>query len=538
MKKSVTLILAFVGAMVAGACSSGGGGAKTGSQGSGANGGASTNGPGAGAGTTTTQSGSPGSTGTGGNTTTSTSTSTTSASSSGALPTCSNTDLSIIPIDSTGWVPRNCDNYGIQGAWYCYTDGFGSTSCMTGMPPYSAASPGPGMCISGMTASTTTNTSAYGAAIGFSLNDSGGKNSVKGAWNATMYGVTGFEVTLTGNTGGLPVRIGFTQAAMTNNPAPFVEVPGPSTATPTVQYMISFASANVPSTWNVPNKGQTVDPTMIYDLQFQIAAGAMAENYNFCVTSLKPIGSSSSSSSSSSGGCGTLTNFGSAQCGGNGNLAITDMTDYGVQNDFYNGSGTECLQAMQNGNCAGFTLTPMNVSAPGGGAPASYPSLIYGWHYGNFHGGYKSAKQLSAVTSVPTTWAFSPGSGNWDASYDIWLHPSSSNPPNPNGGVEMMIWADHNNATPFGSQQGSVMIGNINWAIWKGQQQGWTYIAYVAPSGTTNHSVNLDLKSFFSDSVSRGWMTNSWYLLGVECGYELWNATSVFSTTSYTCAIN
>jgi hypothetical protein len=60
----------------------------------------------------------------------------------------------------------------------------------------------------------------------------------------------------------------------------------------------------------------------------------------------------------------------------------------------------------------------------------------------------------------------------------------------------------------------------------------------VAPSGTTNHSVNLDLKSFFNDSVSRGWMTNSWYLLGVECGYELWNATSVFSTTSYTCAIN
>jgi hypothetical protein len=533
MTKSLTLILAFFGAMVAVACDAGSSGAKSGSQGSGANGGASGTG---GAGMTGSQAGT-GATGQGGGSgSTSTATTTSTSTSSGSLPSCSNTDKTIIPIDSTGWVPKNCDDYGIQGAWYCYDDGVGKTSCKQGVPPYVMASPGPGMCLSGSTASTTSNPSAYGAAIGFSLQDSGGTMSVKSAYNATMYNIIGFDVTIAGTSGGLPIRIGFTQAAASTNPAPFVEVPGPG------KYSVHFSAANVPSTWNVPNKGQTVDPTMIYDLAFQIAAGATAANFDFCITSVKPILSTTSTSSSSSGGggCGPLTNYGSAQCGGNGNINITELSDYGIQNDFYNGSGTQCIQAMQgSGNCAGFTLTPQGVSAPGGGAPASYPSLIYGWHYGNFHGGYKAAKQLSAVTSVPTTWTFTPGGGNWDASYDVWLHPSNPNPPNPGGGLELMVWADHQNATPSGSQVASATIGGITWAVWKGNVSNWAYLAYVAPSGTTNDSVSLDLKSFFNDAMNRNvGLTNSWYLLSVECGFELWNANAPFTTSSYTCAIN
>jgi hypothetical protein len=510
MKKSLTL--ALIGAILVSACDNGGGGKAGGT-------GASSGTQGAGAGST-----GPG--GTGG-------AATSSSSTGGAPPAmCSNTDKTIIPIDATGWVPRNCDDYNIQGAWYCYSDGVGMTSCVTGKTPYVTASPGPGMCISGTTASTTSNPSAYGAAIGFSLNDSGGTMSVKGSYNATMNNITGFNVTIAGNTGGLPVRIGFTGAASSTNPAPFVPVPGAGT------YAVKFSSANVPSTWMVPNAGATVDPTNIFDIGFQIAAGPTATPYNFCITALSPILSTTSSSSSSGGGCGTLMPYGSAQCGGNGNLTITELSDFGIQNDFYNGSGTQCLQAMQGGNCAGFTLTPTNVNAPVSGAPASYPSLIYGWHYGNFHGGYKSAKQLSAVTSVPTAWSFATAAGTWDASYDVWLNPAS-NPSTPSGGLEMMVWADHSGATPFGGSVGTVVIDNINWTVWKGNQQSWAYLAYVAAPGTTNGSVNLDLKGFFNDALTRGvGLTNSWYLLGVESGFELWNANATLKTNSLSVSIN
>jgi Glycosyl hydrolase family 12 len=541
MKRSLTL--AFVGAMLVAACDNT---SNSGSPGSGASSGSQTT-TGSGTGAVGAGGASPGSgpsgagpsgastsgAGTGG-------VGTGTSGAGGSLAACSNTDKTIIPIDSTGWVPRNCDDYGIQGAWYCYTDGYGNSSCMTGTPPYAAASPGPGMCISGTTASTTTTPAAYGAAVGFSLNDSGGTNSVKSAYDATTYNITGFNVTIAGATGGLPVRIGFTGAVSSTNPAPFVEVPGAGT------YAVKFSSASVPATWMVPNAGATVDPTSIFDLQFQLAAGATAESYDFCITSLSPIlsttsSTTSSSSSSSSGGtsCGALAPYGSQQCGGNGDYTITDLADYGLQNDFYNGSGSQCLSAMQGGDCAGFTVTPSNVSAPTSGSPASYPSLIYGWHYGGFHGGYQTAKQLSAIASVPTTWSFSTASGTWDASYDIWLNPNGGNPANPGGGLELMVWADHQGATPVGSQVATAQIGGITWAVWKGNVQNWAYLAYVAASGTTNGNVDLDLKAFFNDAATRNvGLTTSWYLLGVESGFELWSANSAFKTNSLSVSVN
>jgi hypothetical protein len=448
---------------------------------------------------------------------------------------CNNTDLTIISIDPTGWVPRNCDDYQIQGAWYCFDDGIGTDSCMTGVTPYVSTTPGPGMCLSGTTASTTTNTAAYGASIGFSLNDSGGTNSVKSAYSATANGIIGFTFTIAGSTGGLPIHVGFTGEASGSDPAPFFSVPGAGT------YTVLFSQANIPTTWAVPNAGATVNPAAIYDIQFEIAAGATAEPYDYCVTNLKPVLAADAGGSSSGGGCGSLVAWGSAECGAPGDLTITDMPNYGVQNDFYGGSGMQCISPVQSGDCAGFTLMPDSSVSSGNSSPASYPSLIYGWHYGTFHGGYKTAEQLSTITSVPTAWNFTPGSGKWDASYDIWLNATGGNPATPAGGMEMMVWANYSGAQPFGSQQGSATIAGIDWAIWEGNMSGWTYVAYVAPQNSTNNSVNLDLKDFFNDTIQNhaGWgLTNSWYLLSVENGFELWNATSTFKSNTYTVSIN
>ncbi len=537
-----SMMLAFVGAAVIGACGGSSNNPTSGPSGSGAGTGSSvTSGAGGttGSGTNSTGVTGTGSTGTTGVTGSSTSGATTTGSSGagGAPPAaCSNTDKTIIPIDSTGWVPRNCTDYGIQGAFYCYSDGFGSTSCVTGKPPYEAASPGPGMCLSGTTASTTTTPSAYGAAIGFTLSETGGTNSVKDAYDATTYNIVGFDVTITGSTGGLPIRVGFTAAATSTDPAPFVSLPGPGT------YTVLFSAANVPTTWMVPNAGATVNPASIYDISFQISADATAANYDWCVSSLKPhLSSTSSSSSSSSGGtgCGTLTPYGSADCASNSNYTFVSLNDYGLQNDFYNGSGSQCLQAMQSASCAGFTVTPSNVNAPTSGAPASYPSLVYGWHYGAFHGGYTSAKQVSAVKSVPTTWDFTTSSGTWDVSYDIWLHPSNPNPSTPSGGLELMIWADHSGATPFGSQVGTVTLAGTSWAVWKGTMSSWTYLAYVEPSGNANGSVSFDIMTFLNDAMTRNvGLSSSWYLLSVESGFELWNANAPMATTAYSVSID
>src|SRR5690606_8097864 len=153
---------------------------------------------------------------------------TTSGTTGGGPVECTNTDLTTLPLDETGWVARECNSSGIQGAWYCYADNIAPTSCVSGMVPYRA---GAGMCVSGETVMDDT-FAAWGAGIGLSLNETGegedGSASVKSAYNATMNEVAGFRISITGDTGGKPIRVGFTGAAAdTGLPSPFWELPAP-----------------------------------------------------------------------------------------------------------------------------------------------------------------------------------------------------------------------------------------------------------------------------------------------------------------------
>src|SRR6185369_13158045 len=79
------------------------------------------------------------------------------------MVTCSNTDKSIIPIDSTGWVDKSCNACGIQGAFYWYADDNTKASlmcngaaCVDKAAPFQSGAPGPGMCISGVATGTST----------------------------------------------------------------------------------------------------------------------------------------------------------------------------------------------------------------------------------------------------------------------------------------------------------------------------------------------------------------------------------------------
>jgi hypothetical protein len=176
-------------------------------------------------------------------------------------------------MDETGWVTNTCNAFGIQGAWYCYDDGENPTSCVEGTPPYLAGV----MCLSGITTRDPTNV-AWGGGIGFTLNDPGGGQR-KRAFNASAAQIVGFAVTITGETNGLGLRIGFTGSASEDDVAPFVLVPGPGS------YKIRFDEADI--TWQ-PN-APPVDPERIFDVQIQVVGAQAAADYDFCVTELRPI---------------------------------------------------------------------------------------------------------------------------------------------------------------------------------------------------------------------------------------------------------
>ncbi len=472
----------------------------------------------------------------------------TGAAGSGGPATCSNTDKSIIPIDKTGWVPASCDNYAIQGAWYCYTDGMTQTNCVTNKPPYDSGSKG--MCLSGTSLGAVTGT--YGGAIGFSLNDSGGTPDVKSTWDATAHNVVGFEVTIAGTFSPLDLRFGFKDSS-TADVAPFYPIIGPGT------YQIMFPQATVPATWMVPNAGAGVMAKSLTDLQFQIAGDEKAGvNFNFCITELKPIVSGNSTGSGGSGGgmggssggptCMASTPFasGTSKCG---NTDVIDgVGSYAVQVDTYNANGgNDCVTATTGSGCVGFTATP-NLNLPASAnAPGGYPSIVYGWHYGQYHGGYTTAKPISSINSIPSSWSFTVPSSNvkYDVSYDIWANSSGGNPASPDANtLELMIWLDEtSDVVPAGTPLNggtTVTIAGQAWQIYTGMVSTWHYIAYKR-SPSTQPFNGVDLKAFLTDAATRSvGVTNSWYLLSVEAGFEIWKGSSStpFTTTGYSVSVN
>jgi hypothetical protein len=445
----------------------------------------------------------------------------------GAAVSCSNADTSIIPVDETGWVARPCTDYGIQGAFYCYDDGVNPSGCTANTVPYTAGS---GMCLTGNTTVDDTY-AAWGAGIGFSLNESGevdGAASVKMPFNATAAGVTGFNIKITGDAGGLPIRVNFTKVAAPDGPSPFVAVPGTSTT----GYDVLIADALIPASWDACTGDDCLaDPTSIYDIQIQVVGGDEAANYNVCVESIVPITDGSTPAVQNN----TLSDFGSALCG---TLGTINIGPYMAQNNAYN-TASHCIQARwDNGSTGGFNLTNVSANVEVGGAPASYPSLVYGWHVdGLFHGNaYTSAKQLSAIGSAPTTMAFTvPGAGRYNVSYDNWIGPSA-NPSNEQNTLEHMIWLNYRETTPIGSSVASVNIAGIEWDVWYGPNNGWNTVSYIRATNTT--SATLDLNDFFQDSIARGYTSGSDYLLGVQAGFEIWEASQNFSVDSFSVSVN
>jgi cellulose 1,4-beta-cellobiosidase len=135
---------------------------------------------------------------------------------------------------------------------------------------------------------------------------------------------------------------------------------------------------------------------------------------------------------------------------------------------------------------------------------------------------------------VTSSWSTSqPGGGNaYDVAYDIWFNqtPTTSGQPN---GAELMIWLNHNGSVqPFGSQVASnVSIGGRGYNVWFGNQ-GWNTISYTMTSPAASVS-NLDIGQLVADAVSRGYIQNSWYLIDVEAGFELWQGGAGLATTSF-----
>ncbi len=451
-------------------------------------------------------------------------------------PACTNTNTSIVNIDSSGWACNN--QWNIQGAWYCYQDpsipviagGCGGT----GVIPFNATSNA--MCISGVTSNAAASTTVYGAGIGLVLNQpahgaDAGKNPVMDK------SIVGFAITISGDSGGSVLNINLPPALTTSGESAAITVPGVTTASSPVTYTVMIADAIVSD--NTSSPIPKIVPANLTDVQVAIPSGdKISHTYDFCVTKIVPITAAPTAP-------GNLANYGPTFNEGK-QIVIEGMGPYGLQNDPFNVGGDQMtMQAQYGGGKAGFTVTPLSGFTSSNTSPGAFPSIVSGWITGGnlvsaAEGGYAGGGTImggvKALTTATSNWSYSPGSGSWDAAYDCWL--SSPGFPDPvKAGYELMVWLGHNTANPIGYPGSAVTISGSNapmgttWTVMTGTNgTGQPVVSYL-PNANISSVTNFNLLPFFNDATTRGIPAGA-FLLSVQAGFELYN-TGTWTTSSY-----
>jgi hypothetical protein len=205
---------------------------------------------------------------------------------------------------------------------------------------------------------------------------------------------------------------------------------------------------------------------------------------------------------------------------------------YTIQNNEWGSSAPECITTDGNAGFAVAQSAIANHRVPGG-----YPSIYKGCHWGACTQDSGLPIRVSGIHAgtVTTSWSTTqPGGSNvYNVAYDIWFNQTPARGSTPDG-AELMIWLNHTgHVHPAGFRVASdVSIGGHSYNVWLRNQGRWKLISYVMASGTTSVS-NLDLQALVADAVSRGCIQSSWYLVGVEAGFEVWRGGVGLATNSF-----
>jgi hypothetical protein len=211
----------------------------------------------------------------------------------------------------------------------------------------------------------------------------------------------------------------------------------------------------------------------------------------------------------------------------------TTQGSYTIINNRWGTGATQCINVTPNG----FQIVQQDGRGNLSGAPVSYPAIYIGCHYGNCSPGTNLPMKISAIGSAQTSVSLTyPGSGTYDAAYDIWLNADK----NVSGvqDTEIMIWLNHTGSIrPIGSNTGTVKLGGRTWSVWVGNNGANNVVSYQG-SGITSFSA--DLKPFLLDAITRGsgFGTSAWYLTSIQMGFEPWIGGVGLAVNSFSASVS
>jgi hypothetical protein len=210
----------------------------------------------------------------------------------------------------------------------------------------------------------------------------------------------------------------------------------------------------------------------------------------------------------------------------------TAQGNYIVMNNRWGTTATQCI----NVTTSGFQIVQQDGVGNLGGAPVSYPAIYVGCHYSSCSPNTNLPRQISAISAANTNVTLTyPGSGTYDAAYDIWLNADT----NVSGvqDTEIMIWLNHvGSIQPIGSKVGTVTLAGVVWDVWVGNNGQNNVVSY---SRTGMTSFNTDVKPFLLDAITRGsgFGTTAWYLTSMQMGFEPWIGGVGLTVNSFSATI-
>ncbi|KAI0102403.1 family 12 glycosyl hydrolase [Nemania sp. FL0031] len=150
-----------------------------------------------------------------------------------------------------------------------------------------------------------------------------------------------------------------------------------------------------------------------------------------------------------------------------------------------------------------------------------------------------AAKQISAISTIPTTWKYSyTGTGMVaNVAYDLFTSSSASG----SSEYEVMVWlAALGGAGPIsstGSPIATPSLAGSSWKLYEGYNGNMHVFSFVASSQITSFSG--DLKAFLSYLTSNQGMSTSQYLTSLGAGTEPFvGSNAVLTTSAYSVSIN
>src|SRR5262245_9231026 len=413
-------------------------------------------------------------------------------------------------VEPSGWICDKDTPVMIQGSWYSYGDNANTpnSGCTpaTGNPCTAAN----GCCMMGATVVDMPAYKAWGCGLGMELSSSGGTTPTKSVYAGP---VKCFNITMTGNSGGNPVRIGFSQSATPASDAvsPYKEIPA---FTNGWMGQVCFADVTCPS-WSIPPMSNPAKCTKTgtdgtpVDMQLQIPGGDRAGTFNVCISKITPVTSGGPGTGGSGGGtsaCATPSGSGtiSQQYG---DAHVMCPKDYIVQNNAW---GSTAGQTITFGPGTKFKVTVQNESRTNNSTPAGYPSIFTGAYNNRSTTGSGLPRAISQIAagSVQTsfTWSDAGVTGSYNAAYDVWFSTGAGGDPAasaPSGGFLMVWFNDSPQNQPIGAliNNGTVTIGGKQFSVWYGLNGSKPCVSYVAQQNV--YSWSFSLGDFIQDAITR-----------------------------------